>query len=62
MKQGGQEWGWETICEGREDHGDMGMDINKTDPITLASVQVLNLPVLKHPIIFTHKSFGNHML
>ena len=27
MKQGKQKWGKKTICEGREDHDDMGTDI-----------------------------------
>ena len=30
MKQGEQEWGKKTICEGQEDLGDMGTDINET--------------------------------
>ena len=30
MKQGKQEWVKKTICEGQEDHGDMGTDINET--------------------------------
>ena len=30
MKQREQEWGKGTICEGQEDHGDMGTDINET--------------------------------
>ena len=29
VKQGKQEWGKRTICKGREDHGDMGTDINE---------------------------------
>ena len=31
MKQGKQEWGKRTICEGQEDHGDMETDINETE-------------------------------
>ena len=30
MKQGKQKWGKKTICEGQEDHGDMGTDINES--------------------------------
>ena len=30
VKQRKQEWGKKSICEGQEDHGDMGTDINET--------------------------------
>ena len=30
MKQGKQEWGKKTICEGQEDYGNMGTDIYET--------------------------------